>query len=190
MDRIPIFPLDVVLFPGEVFGLHVFEERYLLMAEEVLAEDLPIGVVLARQDQPDDRIEYEPETVGTAAIVIHTDKVEDRLLLQTVGTRRFRIHEVLSEKPYQEAIVEWLDEDAGDEAEASRLADELLEKVEELGGSVDRSTEGIDDPVAVSHAIAAALPVDLETKQWLLEMEDAMARLDAEADILMSQASA
>ncbi|HWH09386.1 MAG TPA: LON peptidase substrate-binding domain-containing protein, partial [Candidatus Thermoplasmatota archaeon] len=154
MDRIPIFPLDVVLFPGELFGLHVFEERYLLMVEEVLAEDLPIGIVLARQDEPEDRIEHDPEAVGTAAIVIQTEKVEDRYLLQTVGTRRFRILEVLSEKPYQEALVEWLDEDPGDAEEAARLANELLDRVEQMGGTVDRSTEGIDDPVAVSHAVA------------------------------------
>ena len=189
MDRIPIFPLDVVLFPGELFGLHIFEERYLLMTEEVLAEDMPIGIVLARQDGDDDedRIEHEPEPVGTAAIVIHSEKQEDRYLLQTVGTRRFRILEVVSEKPYQEAIVEWLDEDPGDAEEASRLANELLERVEQMGGTVDRSTDAVEDPVAVSHAVAAALPVDLETKQRLLEMEDAWSRLDAEADILFSE---
>lgn len=185
-QRIPIFPLDVVLFPGEMFGLHVFEERYLLMVEEVLAEDLPIGIVLARQDEPEDRIEHDPEEVGTAAIVIQTEKVEDRYLLQTVGTRRFRILEVVSEKPYQEALVEWLDEDPGDAEEAARLANELLDRVEQMGGTVDRSTDAIEDPIAVSHAVAAALPVDLETKQRLLEMDDAYSRLDAEADILFA----
>ena len=186
MDRIPLFPLDVVLFPGELFGLHVFEERYLLMTEEVLAEDLPIGIVLARQDEPEDRIEHHPEAVGTAAIVIQSERVEDRWLLQTVGTRRFRIVEVLSEKPYQEALVEWLDEEPGDPEEAARLANELLERVEQLGGTVDRSTDAIEDPVAVSHAVAAALPVDLETKQRLLEIEDAYSRLHAEAEILFA----
>lgn len=185
-QRIPIFPLDVVLFPGELFGLHVFEERYVLMTEEVLAEDLPIGIVLARQDQDEDRIEYEPEMVGTAAVIIRSERVEDRWLLETVGTRRFRIHEVISERPYQEAIVEWLDEDPGDSEEASRLAEELLDRVEEMGGTVDRSTDAIDDPVAVSHAVAAALPVDLETKQRLLEMEEAYSRLRAEAAILFA----
>lgn len=192
MDRIPLFPLDVVLFPGEMLELETFEERYLLMTEEVLAEDLPIGVVLARQEDDDaeDRIEHEPEEIGTAAIVIRSEMADGRWVLQTVGTRRFRIHEVISERPYQEAIVEWLDEDPGDAEEATRLANELLDRVEALGGTVDRSMEAVEDPVAVSHALAAALPIDLQTKQWLLEMDDACARLDAESDILAAQATA
>ena len=184
MDRIPLFPLDVVLFPGELFGLHVFEERYLLMTEEVLAERLPIGIVLARQDEPEERIEHEPERVGTAARILASERVGDRWLLQTIGTRRFRIREVLSERPYQEALVEWLGEDAGDAREAGRLADEVLERIEEGGGVVDRTSSAIQDPVAVSHAVAASLPLDLETKQRLLEAQDALARLSVEADLL------
>lgn len=184
MDRIPLFPLDVVLFPGELFGLHIFEERYLLMAEEVLADELPIGIVLARQDQEEDRIEYEPEDIGTAAHVLASERVEDRYMLQTVGVRRFRILEVLSEKPYQEAIVEWLDEEEGYQPAARQLVNEVLEGVEAIGGKVDRDSDAIDDPITVSHAVAAALPVDLETKQRLLEANDAEERLEREADIL------
>ena len=188
VDRIPLFPLDVVLFPGEMFGLHVFEERYVLMAEEVLAENLPIGIVLARQDQPEDKIEFEPEGIGTAAHVIEAEQVDDRYLLQTVGVRRFRIIEVLSDKPYQEAMVEWLDEEPGNEDSAQQLVSEVLESVEAIGGKVDRESDAIDDPVTVSHAVAAALPVDLETKQRLLEAHDAETRLEAEIDILRAVA--
>lgn len=184
MDRIPLFPLDVVLFPGELFGLHVFEERYALMTEDVLETHMPIGIVLARQDQPDDRIEYEPEQVGTAAHVLAAEKVGDRYLLQTVGVRRFRIYQVLSEKMYQEAIVEWLDEDEGDDEQARMLADDLLETIEEKGGKVDWASEAIDDPVVVSHAVAASLPIGLAAKQMLLEAEDAAERLRAEVALL------
>lgn len=187
MDRIPLFPLDVVLFPGELFGLHVFEERYVLMTEEVLAENLPIGIVLARQDQPEDTIEFEPEAIGTAAQVIQAEQVEDRYMLQTVGTRRFRIMEVVSEKPYQEALVEWLDEQEGGDS-ALDLVNEVLETVEAIGGKVDRDSRAIDDPITVSHAVAAALPVDLETKQRLLEASDAQSRLEAELDVLRAVA--
>lgn len=188
VDRIPLFPLDVVLFPGELFGLHIHEERYLLMADVVLEEDLPIGIVLARQDQPEDRIEWEPEGIGTAAQVIQWEQVSDRYLLQTVGVRRFRIIEVISEKPYQEALVEWLDEAPGNEDSAQQLVSEVLETVEAIGGRVDRESDALDDPVTVSHAVAAALPVDLETKQRLLEAYDAETRLEAEIDILRAVA--
>lgn len=189
MDRIPIFPLDVVLFPGELFGLHVFEERYLLMTEDILETGAPIGIVLARQDQPEDRIEFEPEPVGTAAKVISAERVGDRWLLQTVGVQRFRILEVHSDRLYQEADVEWLDEDPGDEEVARQIVDDLLDAIEAKGGTVDWTSEGIDDPVTVSHAVAASLPVGLEMKQMLLEAGDATERLLAEVAILQAASS-
>lgn len=188
VDRIPLFPLDVVLFPGELFGIHIFEERYLLMTDIVLEEDMPIGIVLARQDSPEETIEFEPESVGTAAKIIQWEKVDDKYVLETVGVRRFRIIEVISEKPYQEALVEWLDEDEGDLNTAQSLLTEVLDGVEAIGGKVDRDSHAIDDPITVSHAVAAALPVDLETKQRLLEANDAQERLEAEIDILRAVA--
>lgn len=183
-DRIPIFPLDVVLFVGEPFGLHVYEERYLLMTEEVLENELPVGIVLARQDQPEDRIEFEPEPIGTAARVIHAERVGERWLLEVVGVRRFRILRVHNERMYQEADVEWLDEEPGDEEEAQRLAEAVLDAIEAGGGRVDWASEAVDDPVAVSHAVAASLPLDLESKQRLLEAEDAEMRLRVEASLI------
>ncbi|HUR69387.1 MAG TPA: LON peptidase substrate-binding domain-containing protein [Candidatus Thermoplasmatota archaeon] len=188
MDRIPLFPLDVVLFPGELFGVHVFEERYLLMTEELLVDDGPLGIVLARQDRDEEAIEFEPEGIGTAAKVIRAEKTEEGYDLETVGVRRFRIVELISEKPYQEALVEWLDEEPGNEEDAQQLVGEVLESVEAIGGKVDRDSDAIDDPITVSHAVAAALPVDLETKQRLLEAMDAQARLEAEIDILRAVA--
>lgn len=188
IDRIPLFPLDVVLFPGEVMGLQLFEERYLLMLEEVLAEDLPIGIVLARQDEDEDVIEHEPESVGTGALILRHENEDQRALLDVVGARRFRIIEVFSDKPYQEALVVWLDEKEGDDTHTAReLAANVLERVVELGGEIDRDSPGADDPISVSHAVAAALPVDLETKQRLLEAENALARLDHEAEILLAR---
>jgi Lon protease-like protein len=184
VPRIPIFPLDVVLFPGELFGLNVFENRYVLMAEECLAEEIPIGIVLARQDQPDDLVEYEPEGVGTAAKIVKSEKVGDRYLLETLGLVRFRILKVYSEKPYQEADVEWLEEDEGDPETAGRLAEAVLARIEAAGADVDWGSEQARDPVAVSHAIASTLPFDLPTKQRLLEAQDAQERLEAEAAIL------
>lgn len=177
-----------MLFPGEIMGLQLFEERYLLMLEEVLAEDLPIGIVLARQDEDEDVIEHEPESVGTGALILRHEHEGPRALLDLVGTRRFRIIEVFTDKPYQEALVDWLDEKEGDDTNTAReLAATVLDRVAELGGQVDRDAPDVDDPISVSHAVAAALPVDLETKQRLLEAENALARLDHEADILLAR---
>jgi Lon protease-like protein len=101
-----------------------------------------------------------------------------------VGTHRFRIKRLYSDKPYQEADVEWLAEPAGDIAAAGRLAEEVLEKVESVGGQVDWDSPSTHDPIAVSHVVASRLPFDLSTKQRLLEAEDAERRLEAESEIL------
>lgn len=154
------------------------------MTEEVLAEELPVGIVLARQDEPDDRIEHEPEGVGTAAIVMRAEQDDGEWMVELVGSRRFRIIDLITDRPFQEALVQWLDEEEGDPVEARLLADDVLDRVEELGGQVDRGSDLIEDPIQVSHAIAAALPVDLETKQRLLEAKHAVARLEGEAEIL------
>lgn len=188
LERIPIFPLDVVIFPGEPFGLHVFEERYLLMTEEVLTKGLPIGIVLARQDEPPGTIEHAPEDVGTAVEVMGHEQVGDRYLLQTLGRRRFRIREVIDELPYQEARVEWLEESAGDEGEARETALQILTTLRERGQPLDTSAVDAKGPLFVSYALASGLPLDLVTKQRLLKAPDAATRLRDTWNLVSSQA--
>ena len=48
-DEIPLFPLHVVLFPGSILPLHIFEKRYRLMTQFCLDNDLPFGVVLIKK---------------------------------------------------------------------------------------------------------------------------------------------
>ena len=182
MERIPLFPLNVVIFPGEPFGLYVFEERYILMTEEVLAEGLPIGVALMRQDEPRDAIEHHPEDVGTAVDVVGHERVGDRFLLQTIGRRRFRIRNVRSEKPFQEADVEWLPEEVGDAEQAQVVARRIVSHMRARGAQLPSDMGR--DPVRFSHALAASMRVDLTTRQRLLEAPDARSRLEVEADIL------
>ncbi len=186
MDRIPIFPLDLVVFPGEMVPLHIFEERYCLMTEEALETGMPIGIALARQDEPVEIVEHAPEDVGTAVKVLASQQLPDgRYLIQAVGVRRFRIQRVLSEKIYQEALVDWLDELEGDPNRARALAHEVLTTIEALGGAISWDDAATRDPIRVSHAIGAALDLDLELKQELLATQDAEKRLEREAEILL-----
>ena len=50
MSLLPLFPLDVVLFPGAFLPLHIFEPRYREMTAECLAKDQPFGVVRAKEE--------------------------------------------------------------------------------------------------------------------------------------------
>ncbi|HWG90764.1 MAG TPA: LON peptidase substrate-binding domain-containing protein [Candidatus Thermoplasmatota archaeon] len=183
MERIPLFPLDLVAYPGESLPLHIFEERYLLMVEEALAEGLPIGLALARQDQPGDRVEYDPEDVGTAVEIVTAKRLEDgRVLIDTVATRRFRVERVHSTRPFQEADVTWLQEQDGDgaEEEAASLLDELSAKgAAELAGELEEV-----DPATLSYAVASAFEAPLPVKQHLLEMRTAAERLRLERALL------
>lgn len=183
MPRIPLFPLDLVVYPGEELPLHLFEERYLLMLEEVLAVEQPFGVVLARQDQPEGKVEYEPMDVGTAVEVVEVRRFEDgRRLILTRGVRRFRIERVISERPFQEADVAWLDERVGD-PEQVRLAENVV-RAQLTRVGAEAVIEDARTPVETAYAVASALKAPLGLQQKLLEASNAEERLKMEAAIL------
>ena len=76
-DRaIPMFPLSLVLFPGQILPLHIFEDRYRTMVEEIIDKDREFGVVLIERGSEigggDTR-----KNVGTLAEIIETDKRMD-----------------------------------------------------------------------------------------------------------------
>src|SRR5579864_3143397 len=73
--ELPLFPLSVVLFPGEELPLHIFEPRYRLMINECYEQEKPFGVVLG---QPEiEYLQWEPHSVGTMAAIEARDRIED-----------------------------------------------------------------------------------------------------------------
>jgi hypothetical protein len=106
MDRVALFPLEVVLFPGAPLPLRVFEPRYHRMLRD-LGPEPSFGVVLLREGREVGGPGV-PHDVGTLA------RVEARLdqgavsYLQARGTRRFRLARTLRGRPYLEGEVEWL----------------------------------------------------------------------------------
>ncbi|RME75458.1 MAG: peptidase S16, partial [Chloroflexi bacterium] len=76
--QIPLFPLDVVLFPGMMLPLHIFEERYKIMIKQCLADNRSFGIVLAKnthaQTCPVETVTLDDiYTVGTAAYISAVD---------------------------------------------------------------------------------------------------------------------
>jgi len=168
-DRIPLFPLDVVLFPGAPLPLHIFEERYKLMIRRCLDEHLEFGVVLAR--------EGGVAPVGCTAEILKVVKEypDGRMDILVAGQTPCHLLEIFEEKPYLEANVEYLDDDA-------RLpAQEIQEKLGELYGQCHALVFGhpppaVSDPptesiMPLSFRIASLLPLDLEHKQEVLEIQ-------------------
>lgn len=98
--NIPLFPLNVVLFPGMMLPLHIFEERYKAMINECLATNQPFGVVLAKNKQaqaPNVAGLYSSDLyeVGTTARITAVENLTDgRMNLITIGQERFVIKDV------------------------------------------------------------------------------------------------
>jgi Lon protease-like protein len=167
---IPLFPLDVVLFPGTPLPLHIFEPRYKEMIGECLAQHLTFGVVRA--------VEQGLAEVGcTAEIVTVVKEYSDgRLDLVTEGRKRFEVLRVDEERSFLRAEVLMIDDEPGapapeDTSHAVQLHSELLAIA---GAKQDLSAA---DPALLSFYLAGSLPLDLDFKQKLLGLRSEPERL-------------
>ena len=162
MDALlPLFPLEVVLFPGTPLPLHIFEPRYKEMIAECLAEHRSFGVVRA--------VEQGLAEVGcTAEIVTVVKEYPDgRLDLVTEGRQRFEVVRVNQERSFLQAEVLMIDDEPGtppkeDTSRAVQLHSDLLAIA---GAKQDLSAA---DPSLLSFYLAGSLPLDLDFKQKLL----------------------
>ena len=141
-QKLPIFPLNLVLFPGAPIQLHIFEERYRQMIGRCLEQSSPFGVALIRSGSeisPDDpwlrrQVEQagggEPElgalrqqlggeavpyAVGTSAQISVGESVrldDGRYYLAAQGQRRFRVQYMVQRQPYLVASVAYLPEES------------------------------------------------------------------------------
>lgn len=190
--ELPLFPLNVVLFPGVVLPLHIFEPRYRQMIVECQQQQTPFGVVLAKPESV--HLLEEPYSVGTIAEIRDLSQMEDgRYVLMATGMRRFRILSKHRLKPYLSGIVE-LYEDVVEPEDAlsvsGRQAHNLFGTyLEMLLQAANEREEGIrahlpSEPEALSHFIAYFLDIQDEQKQHFLELTSTMQRLGEEIDIL------
>jgi ATP-dependent Lon protease len=191
--ELPLFPLNVVLFPGMALPLHIFEPRYRLMVRRCLEADRTFGVALlvaGEEGQPDTL----PALAGcTAEILEATPFPDGRMNLQTIGRRRFRVLEMRREDEYLIGLVEWLDDAlstprAGEQAvQVLHWLRRYLTALTQEAGLPDVALEELDipeDPYALSMWIAALLALSNPQKQVLLELTTTEARLEAELAFL------
>jgi Lon protease-like protein len=167
---LPLFPLDVVLFPGTPLPLHIFEPRYKEMIGECLAGHRHFGVVRA--------VEQGLAEVGCTAEIITVVKEypDGRLDLVTEGRKRFELVRVNQERSFLQAEVLIIDDEPGtapgeDTARAVQLHSELLAIA---GATQDLSAA---DPSLLSFHLAGSLPLDLDFKQKLLGLRSEPERL-------------
>jgi Lon protease-like protein len=188
--ELPLFPLDVVLFPGTALPLHIFEPRYRTMIADCLDEDKPFGIVLAKPESV--HLREEPHLVGTMATIRDLDELEDGCFnLMAMGTTRFRIVSQHREKPYLSGIVEPFEDAVESEDELTALTQQARTL---FGRYLDLLVEAVSeqeieeslpcDAQALSLFIANFLDVANEQKQHYLELTSAQQRLQEEINIL------
>lgn len=111
VNRLPLFPLNLVLFPGQPLGLHIFEERYKEMLAHCLRTDKKFGVVLIREGREARGPLARVWDVGTIARIEEWQPLPGgRFQLKARGNERFHLRELNEEKEYLRADVEILPE--------------------------------------------------------------------------------
>jgi len=181
--RIPVFPLaGAILFPGAQLPLHIFEPRYRAMIADALAGDRLIGMVQPR-DQSEPPLLFE---VGCLGRIVGADPLDDgRYNVVLEGLGRFRIaREAEVDTLYRQVDVDRSPFDDGQEPEPLGLAhraeleQEARRYADALGYSVDWSAvHRLDDEMLVN-GIAQIAPLDVGSKQALLEADDIAARCE------------
>lgn len=176
---LPLFPLQVVLFPAAQLPLHIFEPRYREMVGHAIAQKSEFGVIFAE--------ETTVSSVGCTALVEQvTKRYEDgRFDIMTRGRQRFRALELDQEKDYLRARIDFFQDETAESAprgvveEARHLAYEVAQT---LNATIPKDLD-VDEPQA-SFTLAAALPLELKFKQQLLEQRSEPQRIRTLVDYL------
>lgn len=181
MYELPLFPLNVVLFPGMPLPLHIFEERYKEMIADCIREDRPFGVVLIGEDSAERGPLAEPVPIGCTAEIAQVQPLDaGRMFIMTVGRERFRIVSLEYGKPYLVGMVEPAPLDVEDEEWESQGTDALeplvIEYLNILAriGSVDVEPDQIpSDPEGLVYLAATLIQLPTEEKQAFLSINRA-----------------
>lgn len=179
-ERLPIFPLQTVLYPDMVLPLKIFEVRYMDMAKACLKTGSGFGVCLIREGV-EVGAPAVPEPVGCVASIVDCDVQELGILrIRARGGERFRILDTdVGRAGLVLANVEPLAAESGlDGAPGHAECADFLRKVIP-GIGAERFTQPLryEDPTWVGFRLAEILPLRPDVKQKLLELTDAGLRL-------------
>jgi len=188
--ELPLFPLPLVLFPGAILPLQIFELRYRMMMHTLLQTDLRFGVIYS------DSVSGTAEVGCVGEVVKHERLVDDRFFLICKGQERFRVTNLVRTKPYLVAEVTWLeDRPSGDgEEDLEALASEVEGHMKDvirlsnrLGGKPEKEAQDLRRnlfPTPFSFFVGSTFEGAPREQQALLELEDTAARLKREKETL------
>ncbi len=168
---LPLFPLELVLYPDEVIPLHIFEPRYKAMVRDCLAGDQLFGVVLVNEGHMSE--------VGCIAEIreILRTYPDGRMDISVVGKSRFRVRKVIDDKEYMLCDADPL-VDSSEQIDADTLQRVITQhmKLLEVAGHKVRPTiyQGVD---RISYLIARNAGLNLIQKQQVLERQSENERI-------------
>ncbi|RSZ46039.1 MULTISPECIES: LON peptidase substrate-binding domain-containing protein [unclassified Variovorax] len=199
--HIPLFPLGTVLFPGGLLPLRIFEVRYLDMIGKCRKADVPFGVVSLTSGSEVRKAGADAESfaaIGTLAMIREFESPQSGLLqIECLGTQRFRVrsHE-LQKHGLWVAEVEAVNDDIALEipddlrhtsTALQRLIGTLEERRQAQGGTM-RLPIGepyrFDDCGWVANRWCELVPMQLELRQRLMELDSPLMRLELVSDLL------
>ncbi len=185
--RIPLFPLHSVLFPGGALPLRVFESRYLDMISQCMRNKSDFGICLI-SDGSEVGNAATPFTVGTLVEISYFQQLKDGCLGITArGKQRFRIlSSEVEANQLTVANVELLPlpDELSLPEEFSDFRSILSDIFNELGHPYTSLPKHYNSATWVSARLAELLPIGLQEKQTMLEMEDPIQRLIRIREIL------
>lgn len=205
-SRLPLFPLNTVVFPGGRLPLRIFEQRYLDMVKQAIADNTPFGICAPLWGTPEGTPPLRggpsaaihegtgtgtPHAVGTRVRVTDWDMPETGILhIDTQAEERFVIRSTDTEPGglivgSVEAVSSEATTAVPDELE---LAVEILRHiVSEYGDTHFPAPHEFDNAVWVGYRLSEVLPLKLSIKQSLLEMNDSVMRVRILTEFLKKQ---
>lgn len=187
---LPLFPLNTVVFPGGVLPLRIFEQRYLDMVKQAIADNTPFGICAIREGG-ETGAPAVPYVVGTCVRVTDWDMPQTGILhIDTLAQERFVIRSIRTEPS---GLLIGTVEAVSSEA-ATAVPDDLELAVEilrhiigEHGDAHFPAPHQFDNAVWVGYRLSEVLPLKRSIKQNLLEMNDSVTRLRILAEFLKKQ---
>ena len=176
-DLLPLLPLDVVLLPGVLLPLHIFEPRYREMIGEAIERKSPFGVVLV--------LDQKLTAAGCTAFARVTQSYDDgRFDIGCLGVRRFTITEIDQSLAYLQGRVEFFDDEPSHEPDPELVStvSALAHQVIDLEGGtlppeLAELTQSAEPPGNLSFIVAGAIRLELPFKQRLLTERSESQRL-------------
>ena len=170
MPLLPLFPLEIVVFPGAPLPLHIFEPRYKEMIGECLSQNRAFGMVRAKENAL--------SAIGCSATILTViKKYEDgRMDISAEGAQRFEIIQLSQERSFLQAEVAFFDDEPSTVSKSA--AETVILLHEQLFSVIGQPVEVEQDAAYLSFRLAQDLPVDLDFKQTLLEMKSEAERIE------------